>query len=371
MKKNPLNKLLIILLGGMISSSLAGPNISFVPIGDPNNPADSNGRGSVAYDFEISQYEITNDEYVAFLNAVAATDPNGLFNSLMGTDPRGGIAQSGSSGNYTYTVRSNMGNKPVGYISFWDRCRFCNWLHNGCPEGVQSAATTENGAYDLTDSDAITNNSVTRNPEAKFFIPNMDEWHKAAYYDPRSEAQGGPTGDDNYWLYPTQSDSIPTPATANSIGDVSNPGPNVANYSSSADWNGQNGNATSVGTAAATSYYGAYDLGGNAWDVIDLIVGSYRQIRGGGFGSPNRLRATETDGNNLFNVTNELDEHGMRIAALALPPTVDNSALKATIKRQLKGLSKQLKNAKRAKKKSKVKKTKKKISILKRRLRSL
>ena len=43
---------------------------------------------------------------------------------------------------------------------------------------------------------------------------------------------------------------MPTIATANAVGDISNPGANVANYNFGADWNGQNGNVTTVGTQA-------------------------------------------------------------------------------------------------------------------------
>ncbi len=46
---------------------------------------------------------------------------------------------------------------------------------------------------------------------ANFFIPSEDEWYKAAYYQPAD--QGGDT--DNYWLYPTASNTEPTIATAN------------------------------------------------------------------------------------------------------------------------------------------------------------
>ena len=62
---------------------------------------------------------------------------------------------------------------------------------------------------------------------------------------------------------------MPTVATANATGDISNPGTNVANYDLGADWNGQNGNVTTVGTAGAdsASFYGTFDQGGNVCGV--------------------------------------------------------------------------------------------------------
>jgi len=36
--------------------------------------------GSVNYDYYIGKYEVTNNQYIQFLNAVAATDTHGLYN---------------------------------------------------------------------------------------------------------------------------------------------------------------------------------------------------------------------------------------------------------------------------------------------------
>ena len=243
--------------------------IDWVTVGKPGNAADaSTGRGAVANAYRAGKFEVTNSQYAEFLNAVAVTDTFGLFNSSMGSDPLGGITQSGSSGSFTYSVRANMGNKPVNFASFLDSSRFINWLHNGQPTGVQDSTTTEDGAYTFSGATTV----GFRNPGARFFLPTFNEWFKAAYYDPRTAAQGGPPGDDNYWLYPTQSDSVPTVATASAIGDVSNPGPNVANYLSGADWNGQDGNLTTVGSASSTSFYGGLDMGGNVHEWTETPV---------------------------------------------------------------------------------------------------
>ena len=81
--------------------------IDWVTVGDPGNACDTQPSGcfgTVPYTYRISKYEITNTQYSEFLNAVAKTDTNGLYNATM-VDPftgsyagYGGITRSGSSG---------------------------------------------------------------------------------------------------------------------------------------------------------------------------------------------------------------------------------------------------------------------------------
>ena len=248
------------------AASASPVTMDWSAVGNAGNAADpTTGVGAVSYEYNIGTYEVTNAQYAAFLNSVAASDPNGLYNTSMGSDARGGITRSGSDGSYTYSVRENMGDKPVNFVSWYDAARMSNWMTNG-----QGSGGTESGVYTFDGVNSIS--AITRdlsNPN-QVFIPTEDEWYKAAYHQPAS--QGGDS--DDYWLYATQSNSVPTVASATSTGDVANPGQDVVNYGRGADWNGQDGNVTTVGSAGSTSFYGAFDMNGNVREWNEALIGS-------------------------------------------------------------------------------------------------
>jgi formylglycine-generating enzyme required for sulfatase activity len=263
---------------------------SFTQIGDVGNPPDpATGKGNVDYEFEVTSREVTNADYVEFLNAIAADDPHALYNPAMASDPRGGISRSGDPGAYAYGVKAMMAEKPVNFVSWLDAARYVNWLENG---ETQDPATTENGAFDLG-VDEPERNAVL-DEGASVSLPTENEWYKAAYYDPTS-------GGSEYWLYPTRSDQSPNAAQADEVGSVSNPGSNVANYASQAQWNGQTGSVTSVESADAPSFYGSHDQGGNVTEWLadgaeQTPEGFKRIVRGGSYASDDfALAATAGD----------------------------------------------------------------------------
>jgi formylglycine-generating enzyme len=257
--------------------------IDAVPVGNAGNANDSTGFGAVGYGYSMGKYEVTLNQYCAFLNAVGVTDTYGLYNANMATSPYGaGISRSGASGSYSYSVIGS-GNRPVTYVSWYDSDRFVNWLQNGQPSGLQAAGTTETGSYTLSGNSGI----ITRNANWIFGLPTANEWYKAAYYQPA--AQGGDT--DDYWLYPTASNLQPNSRN----GSASDP--NSANYYyNDGIANGFNGgyaanNSTTAPTPnaltdvgafeLAASFYGTFDQGGNVWEWNDAILGSSRGMRGG------------------------------------------------------------------------------------------
>jgi formylglycine-generating enzyme required for sulfatase activity len=210
--------------GFRLASTTGSGALDSVIVGDPGNACETNFDGcfgAVAQSFRMARFEVTNAQYVSFLNAVAADDTNTLYSPSMAlTD--GGILQSGGPGSFSYSAVSGREQWPVNFVSWQDALRYANWMHNGQPNGAQGPATTEDGAYTFPYPTA----EPSRNPGATVFLPNEDEWYKAAYYDEVT---------DSYFDHPTASDDPPTcappgavPNTANCDGSVSGPnGPSI------------------------------------------------------------------------------------------------------------------------------------------------
>ena len=248
----------------LTSAPASAVTFDWVTVGNPGNAADTTGFGSVADTYRISRYEVTNAQYAEFLNAKAAADTLGLYNSNMGDSSPGasgfgGITRSGSAGSYTYSPIAGRENMPVNHVSFYDSLRFTNWLHNG-----QGSGDTETGAYTLLGGTETPSNglTVTRNANATIFLTSEDEWYKAAYYDPVTAS---------FFDYPAGSD---TQTTCASPGGT----PNTANCSTPV------GDLTAVGSyTGSASPYGTFDQGGNVWEWNEARHPVVRGLRGGSF----------------------------------------------------------------------------------------
>ncbi|MEX0321452.1 MAG: SUMF1/EgtB/PvdO family nonheme iron enzyme [Puniceicoccaceae bacterium] len=234
-----------------------------VLVGDAGNAADTvtGNHGAVGYDYYITTYEVTNAQYASFLNAVASvTDPYQLYNTLMDGTLTGGISRTGTAGSYSYAPLAGKENNPVTMVNWWDAARFANWLTNG-----QGSGDTETGVYNLGGVLYPINSSVSRDATAfangGVAIPNLDEWYKAAFYDPVDPA-ADLSGTIDYWLYATQSDTLTT---------------------ADANYNNPSG-VTVVGSNGPASHYGTFDQAGNVWEWVEDTNGStHRHTRGAAY----------------------------------------------------------------------------------------
>jgi sulfatase modifying factor 1 len=262
--------------------------IDTVPVGNPgNSPRVEGGAtggifGSVSTAYRIATTEVTNAQYVTFLNSVAASDPFGLYNTNMGFLSRGGIVRSGASGSFTYSVKSDVpdggpnntnytyADKPVVFTSWYDAARFANWVNNGATAG----ASTETGAYTMANGV-----SVSRSAGATWFLPTENQWYKAAYFDGNGSV---------YYNYPTKSNTSPNNNTP------PNDSGNSANYFAGNFTQNESYPFTAAGAyALSRSPYGTADQGGNVWEWTETFGSnvdgttntSLRIRRGGGFDS--------------------------------------------------------------------------------------
>jgi sulfatase modifying factor 1 len=270
--------------------SLCCPNaratvvMPWVTVGDPGNDGDpTTFRGAVPYTYQIGKYDVTNAQYVEFLNSKDPGGANilGLYGPNMTSIPNvagitfDGAAPAGSK----YQVIAGQANKPVAYVSFFSALRFANWLNNG-----QGIADTENGSYTLLGGTPQPANgtSVMRNAGAGVVVPDENEWYKAAYYKGGGKNAG-------YWLYATQSNTQPA-STPPSPGAI-----NSANYLSDGGAYAVTGSTydpnqnylTDVGAYGnSASAYGTFDQNGNLYQWLETLSviapdSPFRRDRGG------------------------------------------------------------------------------------------
>jgi formylglycine-generating enzyme required for sulfatase activity len=248
---------------GLLSSAPAA-EFTWENVGSIGNaPNPTTGLGRVTENFKISAYETTIAQYADFLNNSYAGKQGlyGVYNPNIGsrfsTIPSGGagvgITQTGSAGNFNYSVVSGFANKPVNNITWFTAARFVNWYANG---ESGSATATETGSYTLVGGQT-SGNIAARNANAKVFLPSADEWTKAAFYDPKTQS---------YSTWPTQSNTRPTATLPTANEQIT--AANTANYNPQTV--GVTTKMTNVGTYVnTTSTYGLFDMTGNVNEMTD------------------------------------------------------------------------------------------------------
>ena len=223
--------------------------IDFVTIGAAGNTADTNGYGAVGYEYRIGVHEVST-AMVASANALGALD---LTPDVRPPE----VSASGLSWNQA--------------------ARFVNWLNtnSGYPAAYKFTLQPGDPDYDssanlllwATNDPGYNAANPYRNAGSKYFLPGENEWYKAAYYNPAGS---------NYFIFPTGSNSAPTP-----VAFGSSPGSAVYNQ------------IAFVGPAAATnaiglSPFGTMAQGGNleewmetAFSGANTNPASSRTLRGG------------------------------------------------------------------------------------------
>ena len=250
--------------------------IDFVHVGAPGNaPWAGNGtvgdlaigRGGVSYEYNIGKFEWTTAQAVEFFNA--AFDRTDSLPHLIPPSFWGAQATTPTvAGGRRWVVPAGKEMIPVGNISWRMAAMYCNWLENN---KSTARAAFLNGAYDVStfayNGNAFTD-QPTHTPGARYWIPTLDEWIKAAHYDPN---KNGP-GQGGYWLYSITRDTAPVPGPPPSMG-----GTGEANFGFS--MGPVSPFSIPLGSYNVTSPWGLYDTAGATaeWtEGIGVIFGENR-----------------------------------------------------------------------------------------------
>ncbi len=266
--------------------------MEFVPIGNPGNAADTTGlpnpAGSVGYAFQMGKFEVSED----MIDKANAEGGLGITKDTRGPD------------------------KPATTVNWFEAATFVNWLNTS--QGFQAAYNFDGSgnfqfwsaaeAFDMSSNSnpgSVSGPNLYRHKDAQYFLPSVDEWYKAAYYD----------GDnDVYYDYPTGSDSVPD--GIDSAGDTTF---DVVFFDG-----GSNPDPNDITDAGVLSPYGTMGQGGNVFEweetALDLTNDGFlesRGLRGGAWDSSEaNLRA---DVRSTLSPSNEGDRGGFRVAAVPEP----------------------------------------------------
>ncbi|MFI4916491.1 MAG: SUMF1/EgtB/PvdO family nonheme iron enzyme [Phycisphaerales bacterium JB060] len=185
----------------------------FVTIGAPGNrgvlpseapiwPFDRWGTfGRVDYEYRITRTEVTNTQYLEFINTYTKIDG---FTSEPGILGSGLIADGfDPQGNPKFVFMRGAEQAPAN-PSWAYAARYANWLHNGKGTELEDFETGvyDTGTFGVDPDTGKRTDQLERSPGSRFFLPTLDEWTKAAHYDPDRYGQG----QEGYWYYPGGSD---------------------------------------------------------------------------------------------------------------------------------------------------------------------
>jgi len=228
-------------------------SMEFVEVGNPSNPTAtylswSNSVGKVDYHFRMGKYEVSREQFEKAGFGLSLSD----FSAYGGNDPR----------------------KPATGMNWFKAAQFVNYLN--ISRGYSPAYKFDGGGkFQLWSSAEAGYNSANqyRNTLAVFFLPNMDEWFKAGYYDP-TKTPHSIFG--RYWNYANQSENLPSAVAGGLAQNSAVFGQPLASGPAFID------------NAGGLSYYGTMAQNGNvyewlenAYDRVNDIAGEFVAMRGG------------------------------------------------------------------------------------------
>jgi formylglycine-generating enzyme required for sulfatase activity len=255
--------------------------MEFVTIGNPGNAPDTTGSpnpaGAVGYTYDIGKFEVSEDMITKF--------------------------NASQSLQITQWVSPRGPNKPATTVSWNEAARFVNWLNTstGNPEAYKftTGGVNDDIALWASGDAGYDASNPYRNSLAKYFLPNYNEWYKAAYYNP---------SDSTYYDFANGSNTAPTAVASGTTAGT-------------AVYGGLSGPAD-VDQAGGLSPYGVMGLGGNAqeWEESssNLAYGNVsdrRGSRGGNWNSSNNFLSSSFRNANF--PVDQVGTIGFRVASLS------------------------------------------------------
>jgi formylglycine-generating enzyme required for sulfatase activity len=235
------------------------------PYAGPPGLGSNVGRGRVDYEYRIGRTEITTAQWAEFYNAAFDRPSTDRIPFVSAPLIWGGQSTTPNTpGGRRWTVPAGREMFAAGGVTWRTAAIYCNWLHNG--KGTNREAFLS-GAYDVstfgTPNGGISFvDQLTRSAGARYWVPSIDEWIKAAHYDPQKVNADGSVG--GWWEYPhSREDRAPVYGPP---GQLNAGRPTEAN----AAWNDLN----FPGFSPFAVPLGAYPLSTSPWGLLDTSGGT-------------------------------------------------------------------------------------------------
>ncbi len=272
-------------------------SMNYTQIYSPANAADTTGApnpaGAVPYLYHMGTYEVSRD---------MVTKANTVGGLLITLDDMSAVGGNGP-------------NQPATGVTWNEAARFVNWLSvsNGFSPAYKFTTQPGDAGYVSANNSNITlwtsgdagfnPANRYRNSQAVFFLPSVDEWYKAAYYDPVSGT---------YSDFATGSNTAPTSVASGTA-------PGTAVYGSQTA-------PAAINLAGGLSFYGTMGQNGNVYEVEetdqDLVNdgdGANRRGARGGSWAASSSQLSSLD-RTFVTTGSGLNFVGFRVASVASIP---------------------------------------------------